>query len=365
MALTSKRPVLELLQVARGLAAILITAKHALYEVEQVSSSGFQSPYYGYYVLAIDIFFVLSGFIMIYTNQDKNSVKDAVDFIVRRIIRIVPLYWFYTFLLLAVAFVIPQVLDKAEFVPLDFLKSLFFVPYVNTAGDLQPFLAVGWSLNYEMYFYLVFAVFLMFPGVRMLLFMSAYYLFTVYLLPHILPDGVIEGFYTRFIVLEFLVGAWIGYLFINNIRLPERLKWPAIALAAFTVIPVFIPDVFQDITGMGYSRFMASIIIIGCLALPRGIEDIRVPQILKMSGDSSYTVYLSHAFFIGGVTQVILFLGLEPYINAWILFILVMLACVIGGWIFYLLFELPMIRGIKSMIRSYRNKEAASREKTI
>ena len=118
---------IEPLQVLRGIAAILIMAKHALYEVDFISPSDFNYGNYKNYTVGIDIFFVLSGFIMIYISAGKKTgFKAAVDFYIRRIVRIVPIYWFYTFLLAGVALIIPEVLDKAEFVVIDFIKSLFF-----------------------------------------------------------------------------------------------------------------------------------------------------------------------------------------------------------------------------------------------
>jgi len=355
MALSSKRPILEPLQAVRGLAALLITAKHALYEVEVVSSQGFQSPSYGQYILAIDVFFVLSGFIMIYTCGAKIGLKAAKDFMLRRIIRIMPLYWFYTFLLLAVALIIPHVLDNAVFEWRGFLKSLFFIPYINPANDLQPFLAVGWSLNYEMYFYAIFALCMLLPGMKMLAAMTTYYLGTVILGPMLLPSGVTETFYTNPIVLEFLAGAWIGMAFIKNIRLPEKFKIPCVAIAALVTLPVFNPELYTALTGFEYSRMLAAIIILACISLPRGMEYVQMPRFFNLTGDSSYTIYLSHAFFIGAVTQLVLLTNIEPWIPSWILFAIVMIFCIFGGWIFYWLFELPMVKGIKDYLRSKRD----------
>ena len=357
MELTSQKPMLDSLQLLRGLAALLITAKHALYEVSMVYPDNFVVPVYRDYTLAIDVFFVLSGFIMAYTTAGKNGASDAKDFILRRILRIVPNYWFYTFLLLGVALVIPQVLDTAVFEPEGFIKSLLFLPYMNPASDVQPFLAVGWSLNYEMYFYTVFAVFLLLPARWMLPAMSVYFLGSVYLLPHILPEGVGRDFYTRPIVLEFWAGAVMGWLFLRGVRLPAVMLWPAAILATFVAAWVFVPDLFEALSGMDYPRGIAAVVIVGCLILPKGAEFVRAPRFFTFMGDSSYTIYLSHAFFIGAVTQFAMLIGFDSLIHPWLMFVAVMVACVIGGGIFYIWIEKPMTNHLKDVVKRLAEKK--------
>lgn len=357
MQLNSQKPVLDILQVLRGLAALLITAKHALYEVETVYAD-FVSPEYKFYTLAIDVFFVLSGFIMVYTTDGRSGFSVAKDFMLRRVLRIVPNYWFYTILLALVAFIMPQVLDKASFDVIGFLKSLFFIPYYNSAADLQPFLAVGWSLNYEMYFYFVFAVFLLLPPRYMIYGLTAYFLTTVYVLPHILPDGVFLAFYTKDIVLEFLAGAIIGTLFLRGVRLPAVTLWPMAICAAVVAGFVFVPNVFEAWTGVAYDRGVAAVFILAALILPRGAEFLRAPWVFRFAGDASYTIYLSHAFFIGAVTQFVMLLGLDNFIGPWPIFVVVMLACGVGGGILYLLIEKPMVDKLKDLIRRTKNDGA-------
>ncbi len=351
MELTSRKPVLETLQVLRGLAAILITANHALYEVGLMYPVAFQVPDYRHYVLAIDVFFVLSGFIMVYTTAGKQGVSDAKDFALRRLIRIVPLYWFYTFFLVAVALIMPQVLGEAT---LDFgqlVKSLLFIPYINPAGDSQPFLAVGWSLNYEMYFYAVFTVCMFLPRRFLMPALAGYFLFTVFVVPHFMSGHIVMDFYTHDIVLEFLAGAFIGFLYLKGVRLPKVLLWPAFSIAALLGLGVFFPDVFYAIFGVDYPRGIVAVFIVACLIFPKGAEFLRAPWGGKFSGDASYTIYLSHAFFIGGVTQLAMLFGFDTLLYPWVVFLAVMGACIVGGGLLYLGIERPMTELFKSIIK--------------
>ena len=337
----SGAPKLETLQMLRGLAAFLIMAKHALYEVDANTNLAFHYGDYKFYTVGIDIFFVLSGFIMVYTCWGREGPAAALEFMTRRIVRIVPLYWFYTFALLLVAFFIPQVLAKAEFVPIDFLKSLLFIPYMNTAGDIQPFLANGWSLNYEMYFYAIFAVCLALPARISLYVMAVYFLLSVFTNFWFMPESLTSIFYGKNIVLEFLAGAVIGVLFKRNIRLPRLFFWVGLTFLAGAVVILPFTQFLADL-GFTYNKPLVGVLAVALLILPHGAEYIRMPRPSVLMGDSSYTLYLAHPFALGAVTQIIVLAKLNDIISPWITFGLCAVVSVIGSYIAYLVIERPM-----------------------
>lgn len=334
---------IETLQTLRGLAATLILLKHAFYEVHTISPLPFDYALSDFFRVGVDIFFVLSGFIMVYISWGQSGARAARDFFVRRVIRIVPTYWFYTFLLLGVAAMAPQVLAKAEFVPVDFIKSLFFIPYINSAGELQPFLAGGWTLNYEMYFYALFALCLFFPPRIGIALLCGWFLLSV-------PTGFfgMEGaaptFYSNIIVLEFLAGSLIGMLFVNNIRLP-RVVFPVgvvfvvLSILSFIALRQSILDAF----GLFYPMMAVGIMSVLLLALPRGSENVKMPRWSVFIGDASYSIYLSHAFGIGAVTQLILLAGLETALSPWLILAVTVGVSLAGGCIAYLLIEKQLI----------------------
>jgi len=340
---------IEPLQVLRGIAAMLIMAKHAMYEVDVISPLEFNYGNYKHYTVGIDIFFVLSGFIMIYISRGSSGWGTAKDFIIKRILRIVPTYWFYTFLMLAVALIIPQVLGKAEFVPVDFIKSLLFVPYYNTAGDMQPFLANGWSLNYEMYFYSVFALCLILPWRYSLWAMAAWFIVSV-ATGFFGIGGIISSFYGRPIVLEFLAGAFIGFLFIKNIRLPHYFFHIGLLFIAGAVVALFFTDTLEQQYGITYSKPLVGVLSVLLLVLPKKAEFVEMPKFGVFIGDASYTIYLSHPFAIGAVTQVALLLGLESTVNPWFIYIAVMATCLIGGCAAYRIIEKPLLSFTKGLV---------------
>jgi peptidoglycan/LPS O-acetylase OafA/YrhL len=126
------------IQALRALAAVLIVLCHI--------------PEIGIGAFGVDIFFTISGFIMCYVADNGET-----NFFARRIFRIVPLYWAATLSLFLVANFTRDLLKTSDTSLLDLFRSLFFIPYVRPNGLVQPILFLGWTLNFEMFFYLVFA----------------------------------------------------------------------------------------------------------------------------------------------------------------------------------------------------------------
>jgi exopolysaccharide production protein ExoZ len=130
---------LSSIQVLRGVAAVMVVLFHVL---------GFQIGSAG-----VDIFFVISGFIMFHTNREVfGHAGAAILFLKRRILRVAPLYWLCT------AFAL---WPKTELKTL--AASVLFVPVRSGDGSIHTVLAPGWTLNFEMFFYIVFAAGLVLP----------------------------------------------------------------------------------------------------------------------------------------------------------------------------------------------------------
>ena len=132
------------------------------------------TPYFHTYLFAsgnlaagVDIFFVISGFIMLVTSRQTSPA----EFMVRRLIRIVPLYWALTLLVSALLILKPELFRTTVVTAPFLIKSLLFIPYANPGhgGEVMPILTPGWSLNFEMFFYLIFCFVLIFPLGRRIL----------------------------------------------------------------------------------------------------------------------------------------------------------------------------------------------------
>ena len=154
----------------RGLAALLVVFHHSIIQLAPVRD---HYAHVEFGQAGVDIFFVISGFV-IYLSNAKGRLGSG-EFLKRRIIRIVPLYWLATLAVVAVAVVAPRFFATTTLTAQDVAQSLLFVPAYSAAfpGQIWPVLVPGWSLNYEMFFYLVFAVGLLVARERLLLFLVA------------------------------------------------------------------------------------------------------------------------------------------------------------------------------------------------
>ena len=163
--------------------------------------------------VGVDVFFVISGFIMAYITADKFGRPGASgQFLTRRLIRLVPLYWLFTLAMLAAMVLVPGQLAHTALNPAHILASYLFIPWLDSTGLAHPILGLGWTLNYEMYFYVIFAVMLFLPRRIGLWSLAVLFCALALLHPAIDPAQVQLSFWTDPIILEFLFGIGLAML---------------------------------------------------------------------------------------------------------------------------------------------------------
>ena len=130
------------IQVLRGLAAAMVVALHATQSWSQ--RVGGQAPglVWGNGAAGVDIFFVISGFVMaVSTIGKEHKVNPAQNFLERRLIRIAPLYWIATIAVIAKAAIVahyPTYANGADHPQLSITyigASLLFIPYRNSVDQ--------------------------------------------------------------------------------------------------------------------------------------------------------------------------------------------------------------------------------------
>lgn len=320
-------------QSLRAIAASLVVLLHIRGIEELYGDPGklILGWYEGAY--GVDIFFVISGFIMVYVTHHKSSgLAFSREFFTKRIIRVVPVYWFYTFFMVCLLLVVPQAFMDTEFDVMRTVKSLLFIPQ-----DQLPMHSIGWTLNFEMYFYLVFALFLLLPRRALLPGMGALFFVLVIVGRIFTIDSAVFRQITDPIVLEFLIGMVIGWFFVRDTYLPKGVAW-AFALAGILLL------VLSFFVRWGGHRLVfwgipAGLIVLGAISLERNA--IPFSGSVSKLGNSSYSLYLSHPFTVFGVGKVLAVLGLSGYVFNASLIILTFVASVVVGIISYRLVERP------------------------
>ena len=254
----------------------------------------------------VDLFFVISGFIMVHTTRRSDgSARYALDFLIKRFARIWPLYALATLGWLVATYgnldflANPQVLRNLalslSFQPVDPNAPLYF-------GATLP---LGWTLNFEMYFYLVFAAGLLLGRWRWL-FLLAWVGLTVIALPactRALTFDVMGNFgfkvaylnlVTNPIVLEFFAGALIGWCFSQDwFRVQSAAVCRHILLLSTAIVAWYIYSGLGSFHGPLQWGWAAALLVLG-MALASKTVLITPPPLLVWLGAISYSLYLTH-----------------------------------------------------------------------
>lgn len=334
-------------QILRLLAAMLVVVMHTTQAVSiHITGTG-PDHYWAEGSAGVDIFFVISGFVMAMSTSASSGdgmsrLSAAGIFLKRRLLRIVPLYWFYTFLKAALLLALPYLATRAVLEPGHFVASLFFIPAVSPLGLTEPALPVGWTLNFEMLFYTVFAVAVALGAPRIKFCLLAFLL--IFLARRYLPASVALTFYAQSIVFEFILGVCVAHVFLNY-----RKATPATGLFAVVAGIFFI---FGIDWGASSDRLAtwgcgAALAVMGAVWLePWTVSAPLAPLTSRLSflGDASYSIYLSHTFVVPAGVLALKHLGVA---SSLVIVPTIALVVVIAGCISYVWLERPMTTLLK------------------
>lgn len=273
------------IQYLRAVAALMVVIHHA----------AIQMPWLGRYYKSsigahgVDLFFVISGFVMVLTTHGKSVTR--IEFMRRRFVRVVPLYWALTLFMVLCAVAAPHLFRTTSIEPLHVIQSLLFIPHQSPSfpNQMWPVMVPGWTLNYEMFFYACFALAIGRFWWLVAGFVGLFVAGTI-----IDPSNAVARFYTNYLILEFVAGAILAKVwFAMGSPLPAWTKWR--------------------------SRLW--------LAL----------------GDASYSIYLTHLFSLGALRVMWAKVAPESGLSATGFFIAALVASSIVGWLTYRMLELPLL----------------------
>jgi exopolysaccharide production protein ExoZ len=286
------------IQYLRGFAAGLVVIFHAIDHLK--SSEQTYGVLAGFGRIGVDIFFIISGFI-VWLITIKAEAKRA-DFLIHRAIRIFPLYWFFTLAAIAAALVMPSAFRYTTLEPDHVLKSLLLLPAQHPKlPGVYPVLQQGWTLEYEVFFYAVFCLFLpLFNGRRLVIILAVLFaLFGIGLA--VTPQSAAVQVYTSPLLLEFAGGITLGYLYTRGVIAGPVIATLLVVLFIVLALPcsVFVTDDLLRVVWWGGPSVL---LVYGLLCMERGVGLPNV-HFLKLLGDASYSLYLSHPFALGAVRQ--------------------------------------------------------------
>jgi exopolysaccharide production protein ExoZ len=300
--MTNKK--IQSIQALRGVAVLLVLARHIL--VMEARYGGGQTLLPDILKVGdggVDIFFVISGFIMVVISRGQfQRPGAAASFLYRRAIRIYPLYWLYSIVVFAVFLVAPSCVRGMQNGQYDLLDSFFLLPQFFT-----PVLGQGWTLAYEVYFYLAFAVALLLPERRLPRFLLLWGLgvaagYNLYMSHRALLHSATIEMITNPLTVEFVLGAGVALAIRRGWRDGDWLCLVG-GCALFPLSSSFFDPL--DFEGLRVFCFglPALLILYGAVSLESRLR-FQFPRWLQTLGDASYSIYLSHILVISGVGRI-------------------------------------------------------------
>lgn len=281
-------------QALRALAALSVVLVH--FEYIGHALTGRLNDQLSLYPLAsgVDLFFAISGFIMVCSSASLFSQEGAWRiFITRRLSRIVPLYWVAT----AAAIGVFSASESWRML----ISSLLFIPYKTAAGTFFPVDAGGWTLNYEMFFYVLFACAISLPRTAAVASVGGFLIALVTLF-HFIPAPDERLFYwSDPIVLEFVMGMAIGLLHQRyRIKLPTFLRLVMVAVGVGAIWFSAPAGIIPSGARMLVWGVPMALLLAGTVLGPE--PDFRwLGRPLKALGDASYALYLLHPIVAGTI----------------------------------------------------------------
>jgi len=327
---------LEGIQILRGYAAMLVVVTH-LWSAGVISSTLRFSRIGG---LGVDIFFVISGFIMCYSLREQIFASDSVQFLKKRVFRVYPIY-----LLVLIPFLVQYLSQaRAPADPLMIIGNLFLSPSFLGSPEYRMLVGPAWTLTYELFFYVLFAA-AMFSSRS-----KNRAIYTVILTIVLLVASVnllgLKGDRLQWSNFQYIIGDTLLFNFV--IGCICYFIWRKYGRAVFSFLTALGAALVLTVVSLGLSKFGLPRIL--SLGLPAGIivliflfaefENRSLTKPLLFLGSASYSIYLIHAVIAHWKH---LFIGVAARENDLTGLLLTGLALA-AGCIFYVIVENPISR---------------------
>jgi len=350
-------PQLSGIQMLRGIAATLVVLSHTLTDM---FPADFNTANQGWLTTTgaagVDLFFVVSGFIILYVSFPAQSapLKPGL-FLFRRATRIYPLYWICV--LAAVALLVVGFVPSKTLTAGSFIKSLLLVPIP------EPLIGVSWTLSYEVFFYLIFAATLVFRSRAVSALLSTVVITAATLTAIRLPDGLFTLFLSDPVMLEFCFGLLLALAYSRGLRATSVLWMVPGFLLIITATLVFDPRILQmwsTIVRPLAWGLPSVVVLAGFLAVvPSRRSWTRFAMLM---GDASYSIYLTHLFTIYPFKAILArlteeataFGGLTQFLVIPLVAALAIAICVAVGIAVHIVIEAPLLALVRNLSRSRR-----------
>lgn len=350
------------LQFLRGIAASGVVIEHLLERYARRSALIDELPDFTSRLgqIGVATFFTISGFIMTYIAlRDDGRSSSGAAFLRNRFLRVAPLYYLMTlFIVLFGLAARPFVTGPARRVPTlaELLLSFGFIPHRGANGVIQPIYELGWTLHYEMFFYLVFAVGLTVLKRKGVFFVLAALAALIAAGPYVDAPPETWGLriasyvFTRPIMGYFAIGIIVALVRQRlGARLPS-LPAPLAAGIALAALGIAAGSAERVVTMTAITAALAVTVLFN----PKPAQG--KAWFTKFSlefGNASYSIYLTHSFLLGAFSSATARVARTGAAGLIAMTVLACLVCFVSGWLTWRLIELPItdrLRGRRSAV---------------
>ena len=301
---------LEIVQAFRGIASIGVLLTHCSVIFQDQLGRPFLSNIFAFGGAGVDFFFVLSGFIIFYIHEkDINKPDRFKSFLLKRLSRVYPLYWFVVAVKLISSWGLKG-FDLSEVnLSWDFLSSIALLPQKQEL----LILGVSWTLSFEIFFYLVFGLAILFPRQVVLPMIGAWFvgcaahLFGLF---SIARGTLLADFWLSPLNLEFAMGCYSAYLLRRHrFSSGQALLCGGIFLLTLSIVTDIytathgLPSLTKSISVVTYG-IPFWLLLMGAITLEFS-KPIKVSPLLGEIGNASYSIYLMHGFFLNHLLKVL------------------------------------------------------------
>lgn len=296
----------------------------------------------------VNIFFVLSGFIIFYVHKgDIGKKVNFFPYLIKRFSRIYPTYWVANLMIIPLHFLLPQFGQGYERQLNYIISSLLLLPQPQA-----PIIHAAWSLSNEMFFYLMFSFLIIFSFKKIFPLLFILIAGSIFNMVYSLQGIVI--FQDPFLNLifsyhnfEFLLGCLSAYLVVKH---PLRLKKMLFFAGSILILSMIVIErSYGDLgalrlLGYGIPAFfvltaLGSYEIRNKLKVPK----ILLPSLLLLLGDASFSIYITHQLFISGIGRTLQSIGLINLIGPLPVIVIIGILTLLTGFVFHLKIEKPLL----------------------
>lgn len=322
------------IQFLRGIAALLVVMAHTAHKGNIYNTETLSWFHIG--GSGVDLFFIISGFIMCYTTHNKNLT--IISFLTLRVQRIIPLYWVFTTLALTV-FVISPSLVNSSGGETSIIDSYFLIP-----SGAKYLVNNGWTLSYEFYYYLIFSLFLV-------AFSSTKLRYACIIATLLILSSFGLMFQPEDIVVDFLLSSWLYEFAIGVILFVAYDRGLVKANFGYISVTLALAFLLYKNFNMEYLSGAPRVISIG---VPMGLlfygflsfegyfkrKKHFISNLFERIGDSSYSLYLSHPFVLSPMAIIASKLGVT---NSFLFGVILIGSSVFIGYATYVIIEKRII----------------------